>query len=70
MVTFKGTSLNIEYTAGCCPVEEWQGLVRELIWVFSELTPEQMPKEGLWRLHHLMEAMLPDPEVARKMIEK
>lgn len=69
MVIFNDFSLNIEYTAGCCPIEEWQGLMSELIWVFSTLQPEQMPKEGLYHLAYLMEALQPSYEVARKMLD-
>jgi 4-diphosphocytidyl-2-C-methyl-D-erythritol kinase len=51
------------------PIEEWQGLMSELIWVFSTLQPEQMPKEGLYHLAYLMEALQPDYEVARRMLD-
>lgn len=68
MVRFKDTDLIIEYKAGANAVEEWQGLMDELIWVFTMLTPDKMPKDGLWRLASLMAEMQPDYEVARKML--
>lgn len=69
MVHFKETTLVIEYTAGCNPVEEWQGLSEELAWVFTMLTPDKMPKDGLWRLAQLMAEMKPRPELAYKMLK-
>ena len=41
----------------------------ELAWVFTMLTPDKMPKEGLWRLAQLMADMQPDYEQARKMLK-
>ena len=69
MVRFTESGLEIKYTGGCCPIEEWQGLMDELAWVFTMLTPDKMPKEGLWRLAQLMADMQPDYEQARKMLK-
>lgn len=69
MVRFEKDKLVIEYTAGCNAVEEWIGLYDELTFVLTSLTPEQMPKEGLWRIVELLSAMVPDYETARKMIK-
>lgn len=68
MVRFEKDKLVIEYTAGCNAVEEWIGLYDELTFALTSLTPEQLPKEGLWRMVTLLAEMMPDYETARKML--
>lgn len=67
MVRFTKEGFTIEYNAAS-PVEEWLGLMEDISFVFSSLQPEQMPKEGLWRLANLIEAMMPDYDTAKKML--
>lgn len=68
MVRFDKDKLVIEYTAGCNAVEEWIGLQEELVYVFSIMNSNNVPKDGLWRLANLMEAMVPDFDTAKKML--
>lgn len=68
MVRFEKDKLIIEYSAGCHAVEEWLGLQEELVYVFSIMNSNNVPKDGLWRLANLMEAMMPDFDTAKKML--
>lgn len=68
MVRFEKDKLVIEYTSGCNAVEEWIGLQEELVYVFSIMNSNNVPKDGLWRLANLMEAMMPDFDTAKKML--
>ena len=68
MVRFEKDKLVIEYTSGCNAVEEWIGLQEELVYVFSIMNSNNVPKDGLWRLANLMEAMVPDFDTATKML--
>lgn len=68
MVRFEKDKLVIEYTSGCNAVEEWIGLQEELVYVFSIMNSNNVPKDGLWRLANLMEAMVPDFDTAKKML--
>ena len=69
MVTFTDKGFTIEYET-VDPIDEWLGLYEDISFVFASLTPEQMPREGLWRLAVLIEAMRPSFEDAYKMLEQ
>lgn len=68
MVTFNKDSFTVNIYTGNNPVEDWLELQRELSYVFTQLRQEIMPVDGLWHLASLIEALLPDEEVARRMV--
>ncbi len=69
MVRFGDKSFTIEIYTGCNPVEDFQALQTEIAYVFSVLTSETMPDQGLYYLANLLMNMQPDWEIAKKMIE-
>ena len=67
MVRFTENGFTIEYKT-VAPVDEWRGLYEDISYVFSTLNGENMPREGLWRLGKLIEAMIPDIETSERMM--
>lgn len=69
MVRFDDNSFTIEIYTGGNPVENFQILQSEIAYVFSILTSETMPDQGLYHLANLLMNMQPSWEVAKKMTE-
>lgn len=68
MVRFTDKGFVIEYDC-VCPAEEWVGLLADISYVFTMINGENMPREGLWRLAKLIEAMTPDSDIAERMLD-
>lgn len=69
MVRFDDKSFTIEIYTGNNPIEDFQTLQTEIAYVFSILTSETMPDQGLYHLANLLMNMQPSWEVAKKMTE-
>ena len=69
MVEFGQDRYTIEVITGANPVEDWQELHRELSYIFTLLTPDNMPRTGLYHLANLIKELQPDWSIAKKMNE-
>lgn len=69
MVVFDKDRYTIEVITGTDPVEDWQELHREISYIFTLITPENIPTSGLYHLANLIKELQPKWEVAKKMSE-
>ena len=69
MVQFKEDRYVIDIFTGGNPVEDYLALQQEIAYVFSMLTPENLPSTGLYNLATLLANMQPEYQTAIKMTE-
>ncbi len=67
MVHFEKDRYVIDIFTGSNPVEDYLALQQEIAYVFSMLTPENLPATGLYNLATLLANMQPCYETAVKM---
>lgn len=69
MIRFDKDRYTIEVYTGSDPVENWLELHKEIVCLISLINQDNMPKDGLCYLSQLLEDMMPEWEVARRMTE-
>lgn len=68
MVRFEKDRYIIEVKTVGLPIEDWQELNNELAYVFTLLTQENMPTDGVYQLANLLRELQPDTSVAERMV--
>ena len=69
MVTFQKDSFTITIPAIGNPAEDWADLMREMGVFFSMLTQENTPRAGFCCMTALLQALVPDYDVACRMTD-
>ena len=67
MVRFEKNRFIIEIYTGTDPIEDWMELHQEICYLISLVNQENAPTDGLIYTPKLLEGLMPEWEVARRM---